>query len=141
MRSYLLAVDQGTTGTTVLLINREWEIVSRSYREIPQIYPEPGWVSHDPETIWASVLEGCKEVLKSSAIEASQVAALGLTNQRETTVFWEKSTGKSLGEAIVWPCRRSAPIAQQWALELGSEIQKRTGLVCDAYFSASKIAW
>jgi glycerol kinase len=140
MRDLLLAVDQGTTGTTVLLLDKQLRILERSYKELTQHYPEPGWVSHDPEEIWQSVLDACRDVLARSGKEASQVAALGLTNQRETSVFWERSGGRTLGPAIVWQCRRSAPIADRWrALE--SDIQQRTGLVVDAYFSASKIRW
>lgn len=140
MRDLLLAVDQGTTGTTVLLLDRQLNLVERSYCEIKQHYPEPGWVSHDPEEIWQSVLNGCREVLAKSGREAAQVAALGLTNQRETSIFWDKASGEALGPAIVWQCRRSAPIADRWR-SAEEEIQRRTGLVVDAYFSASKIRW
>jgi glycerol kinase len=141
MRDHILAIDQGTTGTTVLVLDRNLQIIERSYREIPQIYPQPGWVSHDPEAIWSSVLEGCREALQKCGLEASQVAALGITNQRETSLFWERQSGRPLGPAIVWQCRRSATIAEKWASQLGDDIYQRTGLVCDAYFSASKIRW
>lgn len=141
MKDALIAIDQGTTGTTVLVLDRHLQLLGRSYREIPQHYPEPGWVSHDPESIWSSVLDGCREALQQANVEADRVAGIGLTNQRETSLFWEKSSGRPLGPAIVWQCRRSAPIAQRWGKEWGEDIYQRTGLVADAYFSASKIAW
>jgi len=140
-KDYLLAIDQGTTGTTVLVFDRQLRIVGRSYGEIPQHYPQPGWVSHDPEDIWGSVLTGCRKALAAAAVEAHQVAGIGLTNQRETSVFWDRATGKPLGPAIVWQCRRSAEIADGWRQQWGEDIYQRTGLVVDAYFSASKIAW
>jgi glycerol kinase len=141
MKDALLAIDQGTTGTTVLVFDRKLRLLGRSYREIPQHYPQPGWVSHDPEAIWSSVLEGCREALEHANLESSRVAGIGLTNQRETTLFWERSSGRPLGPAIVWQCRRSAEIAERWRNEAGDDIYQRTGLVADAYFSASKIAW
>ena len=141
MKDALIAIDQGTTGTTVLVLDRQLQLLGRSYREIPQHYPEPGWVSHDPESIWSSVLDGCREALQNANVEADRVAGIGLTNQRETSLFWEKSSGRPLGPAIVWQCRRSAAIAQRWGQESGPDIYQRTGLVADAYFSASKIAW
>lgn len=141
MKDALIAIDQGTTGTTVLVLDRQLRLLGRSYREIPQHYPQPGWVSHDPEAIWSSVLDGCREALANAKIEPARVAGIGLTNQRETSVFWEKSSGRPLGPAIVWQCRRSADIAEHWGREWGPDIYARTGLVADAYFSASKIAW
>ncbi|MBT9581998.1 glycerol kinase GlpK [bacterium] len=141
MKDALIAIDQGTTGTTVLVLDRQLRLLGRSYREIPQHYPQPGWVSHDPESIWSSVLDGCREALENANREASQVAGIGLTNQRETSLFWERSSGRPLGPAIVWQCRRSAEIAERWRNENGDDIYQRTGLVADAYFSASKIAW
>jgi len=137
----LLAIDQGTTGTTVLALDSQLRIQGRSYREIPQIYPQPGWVSHDPEAIWQSVVEGCRLAVAAAGREMADVVGIGITNQRETSVFWEKSSGKTLGHAIVWQCRRSAAIAQLWKEQWGEEIARRSGLICDAYFSASKIAW
>jgi len=141
MKDVLLAIDQGTTGTTVLVLDRQLQLLGRSYREIPQHYPQPGWVSHDPESIWSSVLDGCREAIEATGIEATRIAGIGLTNQRETSVFWERASGRPLGSAIVWQCRRSADIAERWGREWGMDIYERTGLVADAYFSASKIAW
>lgn len=140
-KTHLLAIDQGTTGTTVLVLDRQLRITSRSYQEIPQHYPQPGWVSHDPEDIWGSVLRGCREALEKAGLEGRQIAAIGLTNQRETSVFWDRESGQVLGPAIVWQCRRSAEIAARWKAQWEADIYQRTGLVVDAYFSASKIRW
>jgi glycerol kinase len=140
VRNRILALDQGTTGTTCLLLSSKLEVLARAYEEIPQIYPQPGWVSHDPQAIWLSALSTMKKVLRDSDTAPEAIAGLGITNQRETTVMWERATGKPVHDAIVWQCRRSAAIAEGWKSSV-PDITERTGLVPDAYFSASKIRW
>ncbi|HQD91441.1 MAG TPA: glycerol kinase GlpK [Syntrophomonadaceae bacterium] len=139
---HILAIDQGTTGTTALLINQAGEIISRAYREFTQIYPHPGWVEHDPQEIWAVTLSVATQALLQANLKSSDIHAIGITNQRETTVVWNKETGMPIGNAIVWQCRRTAPICEEmkkagWA----PKINEKTGLVIDAYFSATKLAW
>jgi len=139
---YILAIDQGTTGTTVLLVNHDGEIISRAYREFTQIYPHPGWVEHDPQEIWAVTLSAVTHALLQANLKSSDIHAIGITNQRETTVVWDRETGMPVGNAIVWQCRRTAPMCEEmkqagWA----PKISKKTGLIIDAYFSATKLAW
>ncbi|MBN2011600.1 glycerol kinase GlpK [candidate division KSB1 bacterium] len=133
----ILAIDQGTTGTTTLLINHEGEIVARSYREFPQIYPKPGWVEHNPTEIWQTVLLTVRDVCKQTD---EAIAAVGITNQRETTVVWDRETGEPVHNAIVWQCRRTADKCNALR-EHAPEIHAKTGLPLDAYFSATKIRW
>lgn len=140
-KRYILALDQGTTGSTCLVLDSQLKVVGRAYQEFPQHYPEPGWVQHEPEEIWSCTLDVLKGALAEARLEAKDVAALGITNQRETTVLWERATGKAVHPAIVWQCRRSVPIVERWVGEGAEEITERTGLVPDAYFSASKIRW
>lgn len=141
-QEYIMAIDQGTTGTTILIIDRKGEIISRSYGEITQIYPQPGWVEHDPEEIWAVSRLAIQEALARSEIDGTVIRALGITNQRETTVVWDKETGKPVCNAIVWQCRRSAPLCDKMKAEgLEAMVKQKTGLVIDAYFSATKLAW
>jgi glycerol kinase len=138
----ILAIDQGTTGTTVLAVERGGRIVGRGYREIEQHYPQPGWVEHDPEEIWDSVLQAAGAALDSGGLAPDDVAGIGITNQRETVVLWDRESGAPLYRAIVWQCRRTAPECR--ALEEaghGDFIRERSGLVIDPYFSGTKIAW
>ena len=139
---YILAIDQGTTGTTCLLIDHNCQIVSKVYREFRQIYPQPGWVEHDPLEIWAVTISVAKQAIIQANLYSGQVAAIGITNQRETTVVWDKNTGEPISNAIVWQCRRSAPLCDQLK-SAGWEpiIKAKTGLVIDAYFSATKLVW
>lgn len=140
--SFVIAVDQGTTGTTVIIFDREGQPLARAYREIKQYYPEPGWVEHDALEIWQSVQVCIDEALSASGINPREVGALGITNQRETTVLWDRNTGKPLHRAIVWQCRRTAPLCEGLiAAGLADEIAVRTGLVVDAYFSGTKLQW
>lgn len=141
-KAYVLAIDQGTTGTTVLLYDREGAVRGRAYSEIEQHYPQPGWVEHDPEEIWHSVVAGVNAALSAARASASDVAALGITNQRETTVLWDRRTGMPVHNAIVWQCRRTAAECERVVAE-GHEasVRRTTGLLIDAYFSATKIAW
>ncbi len=138
---YILSIDQGTTGSTVLLIDAHGEITAHGYREFTQHYPRPGWVEHDPIEIWEVTHQVIADLVNAQGI-ADQIAAIGVTNQRETTVVWERSTGRPIHRAIVWQCRRTADICADLK-ERGMEelVRAKTGLVLDPYFSATKIAW
>jgi glycerol kinase len=142
MRSYVLAIDQGTTGTTVLLLDHDGQAVGRAYSEFKQIYPQPGWVEHDPEEIWQVTCRVIEKVLHETGISPDRIAAIGITNQRETTVLWDRASGKPVHNAIVWQCRRTAPICNELRGQ-GREpwFRERTGLVLDAYFSGTKLQW
>ncbi len=137
---YVLALDQGTTSSRAMLFGRDGRVVSVAQREFPQIFPKPGEVEHDPEAIWTSQLETAREAIQSAGITASDVAAIGVTNQRETTVLWDKQTGLPVAPAIVWQSRVSAPICDRLKAD-GHEalIRRKTGLVVDAYFSGTKV--
>ncbi|MBI4124376.1 MAG: glycerol kinase GlpK [Deltaproteobacteria bacterium] len=142
MTQYILAIDQGTTGTTALLIDHDLNVRAKVNHEFPQHYPKPGWVEHDPEEIWTSTLQAVKDCLAGAKIEAKRIAAIGITNQRETTLLWDRKTGKPAAKAIVWQDRRTAERCRQLKKEgLEKAIQKKTGLVCDPYFSATKLEW
>lgn len=134
----LLAIDQGTTGTTCLVVDEGLRPVGRGYREIAQYFPEPGWVEHDPEEIWASVLVTAEAALADAGIRARDLTAVGITNQRETTVVWERSSGRPVQRAIVWQDRRTAARCAELPAAL---VRERTGLVCDPYFSGTKLEW
>lgn len=139
---YILALDQGTTSSRVALVDENERIVTILSREFPQIYPEEGWVEHDPMDIWSSQYGVMMEVVAKSGVSAQDIAAIGITNQRETTIVWDKTTGKPVYNAIVWQCRRTAgeivELKNRGYTEL---IRQKTGLIPDAYFSASKIKW
>ncbi len=134
----LLAIDQGTTGTTCLVVDDGLTPIGRGYREISQQYPRPGWVEHDPLELWESVLQTAATALADAGIRADELSAVGLTNQRETTIVWERATGRPVHPAIVWQDRRTADRCAALPAEL---VRERTGLVCDPYFSASKLEW
>ncbi|MCY3764699.1 MAG: glycerol kinase GlpK [Gemmatimonadetes bacterium] len=138
----ILSIDQGTTGTTVLVINRGGDIVGRAYSEFNQIYPQPGWVSHNADEIWRSTCAVIADAIRNSGIRPCEVAGIGIANQRETTVIWDRRTGEPVHDAIVWQCRRTADLCRRYR-EQGLEemVRKKTGLVLDAYFSATKIVW
>lgn len=138
---YILAIDQGTTGSRAVVYDKRGCSVASSYQEFPQYFPNPGWVEHDPLEIWQSVYESIQKVLK--IIPSGQIAALGITNQRETTVIWDRHTGKPVHNAIVWQCRRTAGRCDELRKERGAIefFLKKTGLPIDAYFSATKIEW
>lgn len=140
--SYLLALDQGTSSSRSIVFDEEGRVVAQAQRELPQIYPQPGWVEHDPQEIWRTQLETAQAALQQAGLQASQIRGLGITNQRETTVLWNRRTGAPLHNAIVWQDRRAEPLCQRLR-EAGHEaaIQARTGLRIDAYFSATKLAW
>lgn len=142
MKDYILAFDAGTTSTRAILFNKEGEIVQVAQKEFKQIYPKAGWVEHDPMEIWASQSGVAREVLEISSVRPDQVGAIGITNQRETTVVWDKETGRPVYNAIVWQCRRTAPLCEKLKEEgWENKVREKTGLVLDAYFSATKIAW
>jgi glycerol kinase len=137
-----MALDQGTTGSRAIIFNHSGSIVSTASKEFKQIYPKPGWVEHDPMEIWSSQVEVAKDALDKADLETVDIAAIGITNQRETTIVWDKKTGKPVYNAIVWQCRRTAPICDQLKKKgLAEIIQKKTGLVVDAYFSGTKVKW
>ena len=138
----ILALDQGTTSSRAILFDRDGEIVSMAQKEFRQMFPQPGWVEHDPEEIWSSQISVAHEALAKARVSAKDVAAIGITNQRETTILWERASGKPVANAIVWQDRRTASLCDELnARGLAALIQKKTGLVIDAYFSATKLAW
>ena len=141
MKQYIMALDQGTTSSRTILFDKGGNIVAMAQKEFTQYYPKPGWVEHDPEEIWESQLCVAREAMKAAKISADQIAAIGITNQRETTIVWDKLTGKPVYPAIVWQCRRIAPLIDSFDTEFCSYIREKTGLVPDAYFSASKLKW
>jgi len=137
-----MALDQGTTSSRAIIFNHNGTIVSTVSKEFRQIYPKPGWVEHDPTEIWSSQIEVAKDALNKARLEAVNIAAIGITNQRETTIIWDKNSGKPMYNAIVWQCRRTAPICDRLKEKgLAESIRKKTGLVIDAYFSGPKIKW
>lgn len=139
---YIMAIDQGTTGSQVLLVNHRGEIVAAESQDFPQIFPQPGWVEHDPEEIWKSIQLSAEKMFKTSGISRSDVKAIGITNQRETVLFWDRDSGKPEANAIVWQCRRTAAACEKLAKKgLRTKIKAKTGLVLDPYFSASKMQW
>ncbi|MEK6714503.1 MAG: glycerol kinase GlpK [Candidatus Omnitrophota bacterium] len=139
---YILAIDQGTTGSRAFIFDKRGNIVSSSYKEFRQIYPHPGWVEHNPLELWQSVEFVVKEALKRKQIKPAEIAAIGITNQRETTILWERKTGRPVHNAIVWQCRRTKDICEKLKNAGYAEIfHKKTGLVLDAYFSGTKIKW
>ncbi len=141
-QNFILALDQGTTSSRSILYNQEGKIVSSVQQEFTQIFPKPGWVEHDPEEIWATQLDTAAKVLAGEGLSARQVAAIGITNQRETTLLWDKQSGEPVGNAIVWQDRRTAGHCDELKEKgLASMIRDKTGLVIDAYFSATKVAW
>ena len=142
MDRYLLALDQGTTSSKAILFDTKGRIITRLNKEFPQIYPQPGWVEHNPMDIWESQLEVAKTVIATSGIDPLNIAAIGITNQRETTVIWDRHSGKPVYNAIVWQCRRTADTCKRFEKEgLDQVIRRKTGLVLDAYFSATKARW
>ena len=140
--AYVLALDQGTTSSRSILFDHDGRIVESAQREFRQIFPAPGFVEHDPEEIWTSQTETAVEALGRAKLRASDVAAVGITNQRETTLVWDRETGRPVGNAIVWQDRRTAGFCDRLRAD-GHEntIRERTGLVLDAYFSGSKVRW
>ena len=139
---YLLALDQGTTSSRAILFNEKGAIAAQDGSEFPQIYPRPGWVEHDPADILDTQIAAMRGAVKRAGIDPADIAAIGIANQRETTLIWDRKTGQPIANAIVWQCRRTAPIVEQLKSDgFGSIIRDRTGLIPDAYFSGTKIAW
>lgn len=137
-----MALDQGTTSSRAILFDKEGKIIGTSQKEFTQYYPKTGWVEHDPMEIWGTQSGVAREVLEKTAISPHEIDAIGITNQRETTIVWDKNTGKPIYNAIVWQCRRTADICEQLKKEgLEAYIRSNTGLVVDAYFSGTKIKW
>lgn len=142
MARYIMAIDAGTTSNRCILFNERGDIVSTAQKEFTQFYPEPGWVEHNAKEIWATVLGVAVEAMQKLGAKADEIAAIGITNQRETTVVWDKATGEPVAPAIVWQCRRTAEYCDSLRENgLVDAIRAKTGLVIDAYFSASKIRW
>ena len=140
--TYLLALDQGTSSSRSIVFDREGRIVAMAQRELTQIYPQPGWVEHDPREIWNSQLATARDVLKKAKLEAKDIRAIGITNQRETTVLWNRKTGEPVHNAIVWQDRRAEPMCARLRDDgMADTIREKTGLVIDAYFSGTKLRW
>ena len=139
---YIMSLDQGTTSSRCILFDKEGNICSVAQKEFRQFFPQPGWVEHDAEEIWFTTLEVSRTAMRKLGVEASDIAAIGITNQRETTVVWDKNTGHPIANAIVWQCRRTSDIIDDLVRQgLSDTIREKTGLVPDAYFSGSKIKW
>ncbi|MCB9205163.1 MAG: glycerol kinase, partial [Flavobacteriales bacterium] len=142
MAKYILALDQGTTSSRAILFDKKGAIAGVSQKEFTQYFPKAGWVEHDPMEIWSSQLEVAQDVLKKNGVSAKDIAAIGITNQRETTVVWDRKTGKPIYNAIVWQDRRTASICDKLKADgYEKDIRSRTGLVVDAYFSGTKVKW
>ncbi len=142
VKDHILVIDQGTTGSAALLFDEQGRVVSSADKEIRQIYPQPGWVEHDPKEILATSLDVAKEAMQKAKIGVFRIRGVGITNQRETTVIWDRRTGKPVMNAIVWQCRRTAPLCEELKQRgLSQPVKEKTGLPIDAYFSATKIRW
>ena len=143
MKQYVVALDQGTTSSRAVLFDQKLQPVAIAQRELPQHYPAPGWVEHDPMEIYAGQMGALTELLAQNGVRGDELFAIGITNQRETTVVWEKATGRPLANAIVWQCRRTASMCREIQNDrtLSEHIQSVTGLLPDAYFSATKLRW
>lgn len=140
-QKYVLGIDQGTSGTRALLLNDDWEIHSQGYFEHQQYYPKPGWVEHDPAEIWEKTKKSLAQAIKNAQINKSDIKALGLDNQGETVIVWDKNTGQAIYNAVVWQDRRTSKMADKLKKDYGKLIKEKTGVVVDSYFSALKIKW
>jgi glycerol kinase len=139
LSGYVLSVDKGTTSALAVLYDEESNVKAVGQREFTQIYPKPGWVEHNPEEIWNAQLSSIKSVL--SGIDLKKIKAIGVTNQRETTVIWNKKTGTPIYNTIVWQCRRTSELVESIVPDYGVMIKEKTGLIIDSYFSAPKAKW
>lgn len=139
---HILAIDQGTTSSRAILFDARMQVTATAQKEFPQLFPAPGWVEHDPADLWSSVAGTARAVIEKAGVDAADIAAIGITNQRETTLIWDRETGQPIHNAIVWQDRRTAPICQQMK-DAGLEpmITRRTGLLLDPYFSGTKVKW
>src|SRR5581483_1768779 len=140
--SFVLAIDQGTTSSRAMVFRADLSVAAIAQAEFPQHFPASGWVEHDPEDIWSSTIAVCREALQKAGLTAKDIAAIGITNQRETTVVWDRATGQAVHRAIVWQDRRTADSCARLKAE-GCEpvISQKTGLIIDPYFSGTKVAW
>src|SRR5688572_31827349 len=142
MADFILALDQGTTSSRAILFDRDGNLSASAQEEFQQLYPTPGWVEHNPEDIWRSQLRVAQRALEAKGLSAGDLAAIGITNQRETTLIWDRRTGEPIHNAIVWQDRRTSAFCDELkAKGHGELIQERAGLVIDAYFSGSKVRW
>ena len=142
MSKYLAALDQGTTSSRAVIFTETGELISSFNKEFPQHYPKPGWVEHDPKDILDTQIAALQEAVRLSGINAADIAAIGITNQRETTFLWDRNTGECVGNAIVWQCRRTSQMVDQLVADgCGEMIREKTGLVPDAYFSGTRLKW
>ena len=142
MAKYIMALDAGTTSNRAILFDHDGKIVSVAQREFTQIYSQPGWVEHDANEIWSTMLGVAVETMAKAGVAADEVAGIGITNQRETTIVWDKATGEPVYNAIVWQCRRTSEYRDSLKEKgLADKIRDKTGLVIDAYFSATKLRW
>ena len=143
MKQYVVALDQGTTSSRCIIFDKGQHVIGMAQKEYTQFYPQPGWVEHDPTEIYSSQYGVLMEALAQTGIAPEEIAAIGITNQRETTILWDKATGRPVYNAIVWQCRRTAGLCEQIKkdADLTAYIKKKTGLLVDAYFSATKIKW
>ena len=142
MATHVLAIDQGTTSSRAIVFRADISIAAIAQQEFPQHFPASGWVEHEPEDIWTSTVATCRDAIKKAGIQPKDIAAIGITNQRETTVVWDRATGQAVHRAIVWQDRRTADIcARLKADDHEPVISKKTGLIIDPYFSGTKVAW
>ena len=142
MSSYILAIDQGTTSSRAILFDRQGQVAAVAQQEFTQHFPYDGWIEHDPEDIWETVVATCRDVMANADVTPEQIAGIGITNQRETTLLWDRTTGKPLYNAIVWQDRRTSDLCQALRDKGHTEVvQAKTGLLIDPYFSATKLAW
>ena len=142
MAEFVLAIDQGTTGSTVALMDSAGKLRASVNHEFPQLYPQPGWVEHSPAAIWDSVIKGIRALLRKRLCKPTDIVAIGITNQRETALLWDRKTGQPLNNAVVWQCRRTTQVCEQLKAD-GHEkmVRRKTGLLLDPYFSATKLRW
>ncbi len=142
MKRYILALDQGTTSSRAIIFDRRGKVISNCQKEFTQIFPKPGWVEHNPLEIWQTQKEMAAAAMKKASIKPEEIASIGITNQRETAILWERETGKPVYNAIVWQCRRTADICKRLEEKgHGPIIRRKTGLLLDAYFSGTKVKW
>jgi glycerol kinase len=142
MSNYIMALDQGTTSSRAVIFDHQGKIISIAVKEFRQMFPQPGWVEHDPMEIWDTQMEAARQALDSANLLPQQIAAIGVTNQRETTLIWDRESGRPVYNAIVWQCRRTAlSCSEIKKTKFAQKIRRKTGLVIDAYFSATKIQW
>ena len=142
MGKYIMAMDQGTTSSRCILFDKAGNICSSAQKEFAQYYPKPGWVEHDPHEIWSSQMAVAIEAMGKIGADAGDIAAIGITNQRETTIVWDKKTGNPVYPAIGWQCRRTSDMIEELKQDgFADKIREKTGLIPDAYFSATKIKW